>query len=198
MRAVQRTLGILHAQLAGQLIGLQPAVIVFALAQFAQRRELRLQPLALFGIARRAVQHAALAVIAGDTFTVEHAPDFIGNVVQQRAADHPLASRQTAEQAVIVEQVTHQPAAIAPRGAKAGNLGLDHDDAQVRGLGLQVVGGPQAGVAGADDRHIGVNLSRQRRARRQRFFQLVHPQADAAPVAHAGYSIVSDSTMAAA
>ena len=68
------------------------------------------------------------------------------------AASRPcsLAYRSRARRAVV------QPAAVAPGGAVAGELLLQDGDPQ-EGLGLlQVVRGPQAGVAAADDRHVGL------------------------------------------
>ena len=59
---------------------------------------------------------------------------------------------------------TGNPAAIATRGAEPGSLALQHQHAQGRIGGLQVVGRPQPGVAGPDDRHVGLGGSRQRRA----------------------------------
>ena len=88
------------------------------------------------------------------------------------------------EQVVLAEQVAHQPAAVAPGSAEAGNLAFEDDDAQVWRLALEVIGGPQAGVAGADDGHIGVQVFGQRGAGGQRFGQLIHPQAEGAPWAH--------------
>ena len=48
------------------------------------------------------------------------------------------------------------PAAVAPAGAEAGGLGLEHDHPQRRISAQQVVRRPQSGVAGPDDRDVGV------------------------------------------
>ena len=75
------------------------------------------------------------------------------------------------------------PAAVARRGAEAGALALEHDDVQ-RGLrALEVVGRPQARVASADDRHVGLRRSLQRRAQRRRAAERLPPEAKVS-VAH--------------
>ncbi|MNV90194.1 hypothetical protein D3C71_1845560 [compost metagenome] len=90
--------------------------------------------------------------------------NFIRNALQQVDAGAALLRRQRGEQAVFAEQVAHQPTAIAPRGAKTGDVGVDHHDVQLRCLALEVVGSPQAGVAGADDAHVGFEVFAQGRA----------------------------------
>ncbi|MNM98927.1 hypothetical protein D3C81_1114730 [compost metagenome] len=104
--------------------------------------------------------------------------------MQQVERGAALLRREPGQQAVFAEQVAHQPTAIAPGCAEAGKLGFDDGDAQGRRELFQVVGGPQPGVAGADDRDIDIQVFAQRRARGQRFFKLVHPQADIAPCRH--------------
>ncbi len=140
----------------------------------------------LFRVARRAVEHAALAVVAVDAFLLQHPRDFVGNPVQQVVAGPAPLRRQAGEQAVLAEQVAHQPAAVAPRGAEAGGFCLDDGDAQLRRPALQVIGGPEAGVAGADDGHVDLEGFFQGRARFERIVQLIHPQAEVAPGRHRG------------
>ena len=50
------------------------------------------------------------------------------------------------------------PTAVASRRTEPRDLGLHHGDAQARVTLLQVVGGPQAGEAGADDGHVDVDI----------------------------------------
>ena len=65
--------------------------------------------------------------------------------------DHRAARRGLEVLLARPAEAARQPAAVAARGAEAGEFALDDDDAQ-RWLGLlQIVGGPQPGVAGADD-----------------------------------------------
>ena len=54
-----------------------------------------------------------------------------------------------------------QPAAVAATSAEAGELRLDHHDAKPWIDLLQVVGRPQPGVPGADDRDVCRNVTRQ-------------------------------------
>jgi len=79
------------------------------------------------------------------------------------------------EQAIFAEQIAHQPAAVAARGAKTCGLRFDNCNFQLRCLAFQVIGRPQARVPGTDDGHIDVQVMLQRRPRQQRVVQLVHP-----------------------
>ncbi len=72
----------------------------------------------LFRVARRAVEHAALAVVAVDAFLLQHPRDLVRNPVQQVVAGPAPFRRQAGEQAVLAEQVAHQPAAVAPEAPK--------------------------------------------------------------------------------
>ena len=56
-----------------------------------------------------------------------------------------------------------QPAAVAAGRAEPGEPGLQDRDPQRRVRALEVVRGPQPGVAGTDDAHVGVAVARQRR-----------------------------------
>ena len=58
------------------------------------------------------------------------------------------------------------PAPVAPGGAEAGHLGLEHGHGQRRVRLGQVVGGPEPGVAGSDDGHVDVEVAREGRSRR--------------------------------
>ena len=51
------------------------------------------------------------------------------------------------------------PAAVAAGRAEARGLGLEHGDPQGRVGARQVVGGPEAGEPGADDRHVDVGVA---------------------------------------
>ena len=61
-----------------------------------------------------------------------------------------------------------QPAAVAARCSEARVLGLEHGDAQCRVGEPQVVGGPEPGVAAADDRDVDVEIAREPRTPRRR------------------------------
>ena len=163
----------------------EPAVIVFVEALAVELVQILAQAGFLLGVARRAIQRAAFAVIAVDAFTFEDDFHFIGNAVQQIEGGAALLGRQTGEQAVFAQQVAHQPAAIAPRCAKTGGLRLDDGDVQAGRLALEVVRGPEPGVARADDGHVDIQILLQRRTRHQRLVELVHPQTDSAPRRHA-------------
>ncbi|MNT83505.1 hypothetical protein D3C72_2233840 [compost metagenome] len=94
--------------------------------------------------------------MAVDAFALQHLGHFVGDAVQQLEGGLALLGRQRRQGAILAQQVAHQPAAIAAAGAETGELRLDHGDLQFGGLALQVIGRPQPGVAGADDRHIHV------------------------------------------
>ena len=63
-------------------------------------------------------------------------------------------------------QQRRAPATVASAGAEADHLGLEDRDAQRRVALQQVVGGPQPGVAGADDGDVDLLVAAQRRAAR--------------------------------
>ncbi|MNO83697.1 hypothetical protein D3C76_750180 [compost metagenome] len=172
------------AQLWRQLAGAKPAVVGFGQALFVEFVQVRAQAGFLLGVARCAIQHATFAVVAVDAFALQHLGNFIGDAVQQVVGGAPLFGRAAGEQAVFAQQVAHQPAAIAPGGTKACNLRFDDGDVQLRRQALEVVGGPQAGIASADDADVDVQVLLQRRAGAQRLIELVHPQADTAPCQH--------------
>ena len=186
VRTVDRAEGVGHADAFAEVEGGKPAVVGLIQAQGTQGGELGLEAVQLFGVTRGAVEHPALAVVALDTFALQHLGHLVGNAMQQVEGFAPGAVVQTGEQAVFAEQVAHQPAAVAPGGAKARDLRFQNGDAQLRGLALEVVGGPQPGVAGADDRHVDLQVLLQGRAGRQGFVELIHPQTDVAPGVHAG------------
>ena len=95
--------------------------------------------------------------------------------MQEVKRSAPVLGGKPCQQTVFSQEVAHQPATIAPGCAETGGLRLDDRNFQLGGLALQVIGGPQAGVAGADNRHIDVQVVLQRRPRYQRVVQLVHP-----------------------
>ena len=75
------------------------------------------------------------------------------------------AAVQTGDRSERGREERGAPAPVASGRAVPRDLGLEHDDPQRRvGLG-EVVGGPQAGVAGTDDDHVGVGVTGQRGAR---------------------------------
>ena len=57
--------------------------------------------------------------------------------------------------------LTEDPAAVAPRGAEAGHLALEHDDGERWVRAQQLVRGPEARVAGPDDAHVGLPVAVQ-------------------------------------
>ena len=77
---------------------------------------------------------------------------------KRSAASRPCAAAYCSRPPVI--SLVSQPP-LRPGGAEAGEPLLEHDDPQVGARLLQVVGGPQPGVARADDRHVGVQVAGQ-------------------------------------
>ncbi|MNP22209.1 hypothetical protein D3C76_1148700 [compost metagenome] len=179
-----RPIGFADAQLAGQLLRAQPAVVVFVQALLVQLVQVGAKGRFLLWITCRAIQHAAFAIVAVDVLTFENALHFIGNAMQQVVGGAALLWRAGCEQAVLAQQVAHQPATVAARGAEAGDVGLNDGDVQLRCVKFEVVGGPQPGITGADDADVHVQVLLQGRTRAQRLIQLVHPKADLAPCLH--------------
>ncbi|CAE6890180.1 conserved protein of unknown function [Pseudomonas marincola] len=54
----------------------------------------------------------------------------------------------------------------------------------MRRLTLEVIRRPEAGITGADDGDVRLQVFTQRGARAQRLLKLIHPQANRAPVSH--------------
>ena len=79
-----------------------------------------------------------------------------GHRDRRRPAARPLEGRQRRR------LVADAPAAVAAGRTEAGHLPLEHGDTQVRGRPEQVVGGPETGEPGADDRDV--DLEDQHRA----------------------------------
>ncbi|KWV87533.1 hypothetical protein PFLmoz3_02816 [Pseudomonas fluorescens] len=164
-----------NADLLGQLLRAEPAVVVFGEALGVQLVQIAAQAAFLLGVACGAIQGAAFAVVAVNAFANQHLCYFIRNAMQEVKRSATLLGGKLSQQTVFSQEVAHQPATIAPGCAETGRLRLDDCNFQLRGLALQVIGGPQAGIAGADNRHIDVQVVLQRRARYQRVVQLVHP-----------------------
>lgn len=129
----------------------------------------------LLGVTGGAVQRPAFAVVAVDTFALQHLPDFIGDAVQQVKRGPALLGGQPCQQAIFAQQIAHQPATVAPGSAKTGGLRLDDHHLELRRVALEVIGGPQPGVAGANNGHIDIQVLPEGRTRLQRLLQLVHP-----------------------
>ena len=78
---------------------------------------------------------------------------------------------------------------LAMARSVAGELGYEincryGDHITLRRLLLEVIGGPQTAVAGADDHHVRLQILMQCRARRQRVVQLLHPQTHTCKARH--------------
>lgn len=131
------------------------------------------------------IQGSAFTVIAVDAFAFEDNRHFVRDAVQQIKRSPALFGRQVGQQAILAQQVPHQPAAIAARSAKAGGLRFDDGNVQLGRLALEVIRGPEAGVPRANDRHVDVQIPFQRRTRQQGLVELIHPQTDSAPRRHA-------------
>ena len=71
------------------------------------------------------------------------------------------------------------PAAVAARGAEARHLALQHDDLEGRVGPPELVRGPQARIASADDADVRLHASFERRPRRRHASQLLEPEGDA-------------------
>src|SRR5207253_5275693 len=77
-------------------------------------------------------------------------------------------------------QRARHPSAVARRCSVTGDLALEHDDAQRRPRALEVVGAPQPRVAGADDRHVRLAGTLERRARIRRATERAPPEPELA------------------
>jgi hypothetical protein len=110
------------------------------------------------------VEQAVLRDVGVDAFGLGDGDDLVDGPAHgaHEVDDTPVPVRRGICVA-FAGQLGRQPAAIAARGAEAGELTLQHDDAQVGLRLLEVVRGPQTGEPGTDDAHVGVAVTRQRR-----------------------------------
>jgi hypothetical protein len=122
-----------------------------AARRLAQAREL--------GLGLRDGQRAALDEVAVDALAGAGRAHLV-----DRRLDRALERRDRVLTGCLAlaragRDLAEHPAAVAPRGAEAGHLPLEHDDGE-RGVGpQQLVGGPQAGVAGSDDADVGLAVA---------------------------------------
>jgi hypothetical protein len=75
-------------------------------------------------------------------------------------------------------ELAEDPAAVASRSAESCRLRLEDDDVERRVGAAQLVGGPQAGVAAADDADVGLARAGERRAGRRGGIELRAPERD--------------------
>jgi len=71
------------ADLLGQLLRAEPAVVGFRQALGIERVQVTAQAVFLLGVTRRAIQGPALAVVTVDAFAGQHLGHFVGDSVQQ-------------------------------------------------------------------------------------------------------------------
>ncbi len=158
-----------------ELPAAQLAHVAVVQAERVQLAHVSAQPLRLRRV-QRDRQVAALDEVRVDLLPREHARDLVDRVEHlalQREEPGPIRARRPGEEA-------RGPAAVAAGGAEAGALCLEHDDAQRRLGSLEVVGSPQARVAGADDRHVGLERAGQLLAPTRRPSERAPPEAELA------------------
>ena len=138
---------------------------------------------------------AALGVMRVDPFELADAANVVDRVVhRQRDRSGGVTAVAGRELRRRVRETGEAPAAVASRGAEPGDLLLDHDDLQRRLALQQVVGGPETGKPGAEDRYIGLNRSVQRRTRRQIVAAVFEPEAVRGVVLHGRLLIIQSAT----
>ena len=167
--------GRLHARAVRIVVGGQHAVELdpFRRLRFRQPLDIDLptellvdlvrQPRRLGGVAGD-LKGAALDDARVDAFARRDVDHLVDGLVQcPLPGHHPVAAVLAGHPVAVPGNQPRQPAAVAAGRAEPGEPGLQHRDAQRRVRALQVVRRPQAGVAGADDAHVGVAVARQRR-----------------------------------
>src|SRR5579862_4605056 len=121
---------------------------------------------------------ARLEVAAVDALTGDDSADLLDAVLglPDPAPDRVAVPRQPVR-ARVARHSGARPAAVTPGGAVARDLPFEHNHAQGGVELLQVIRGPETGEAGADDRHIALDVPRKPGARLQRLRHPVEPQA---------------------
>ena len=100
-------------------------------------------------------QVAGLLEVAVDAFICRHARHF-----GQRFDHHLLQAKRAFTSLRVCNHVLNPgqvgtgPAAVATRGAEAGDIGLEHNDFEHGCMALEVVSGPQASETCPDDDHV--------------------------------------------
>ncbi len=97
---------------------------------------------------------------------------------------HGIAPAVAGIAVVVPGKAAGQPAAVAPRGPKAREFLFQDRHAQVGAGGLEVEGGPEPGIARADDGDIGLGFAHERGATVLRETGLGIPEADLAQTGH--------------
>ena len=112
--------------------------------------------------ARRDPVGARLHPAAVDRLALDRCTDPV-DPVDHRALrpDHVVHPGSAAVDACLAGDAGRDEATVAARRSVADGLGLDDGDAQARVVERQCVRGPEAGVAGADDRDVRVVIARR-------------------------------------
>jgi len=158
-RTVRRVEGAtceLRADTRAALAGVEPAVVLVAEAPAPEMREL-FAHLVHLGLGRGESDRTAFGVVALDALVAADASDFVDRVehrVLERDAFGPTPG--ALEQTFDSGQPRGAPATVAARRPVPGDARLDHCDRELGAQRGQVVGGPEAGVAGADDGDVHV------------------------------------------
>jgi hypothetical protein len=144
----------------------EPPLLVDQLARAGQ-----LRPVA------RQRDRAAAGVVGVDPLGLGHPADLAHRLVHgpphRDGGSRPVPPRDAARRG---REQSRAPAAVAARGAEARDLPFDDHDAQRRIELVQVVGGPEPGVARADDRDVRLHVPGQTRPRRERVTRRVVPE----------------------
>ena len=164
VRAPQRDAGAGDADAPVQLLLVQGHEVRRSPALVRQLRPPRQQPTLLGGVGGD-VQDTVLddvgldALLRGDVDDLVHRREHL-----PLHADGRTPAVRGGVAAGLPGQLGGEPAAVATRGAEAGELLLQDRDAQVRLVTLEVVRRPQRGQAAADEGHVDVEVARAARA----------------------------------
>ncbi len=149
-----------HAQ-PRLVVGSQQVVVLGPVPPLLQVGDL-LQEAGLLRLVGRHDAHAALDDVGVDPLGLGHPDDLVDR------GHHGALERDHRSLAVRLGvafprpgELGRQPAAVAARRAEARELPFQDRHAQVGLFLLEVVGGPQAGVSGADDAHVVVGIAGQ-------------------------------------
>ena len=127
--------------------------------------EHRVQPRELW-LGAGDVQDAVLDDVGVDALVPAHADHVVDRLLHRPdEPTHPVPASGGGVPVEVAGQLRGEPAAVAARGAVAGELLLQDDDAQIGLSAGQVVGGPQPGEAASDDADVGGPVAGQAPAR---------------------------------
>ena len=142
-----------------RLLGVEQPVVGIRMTEGAVRVDSMLRVLQS-DLRHRESRPAALVEVGVDTLLLERGADHVdGLEAGALVAHHRVVAMVRHEALAATRQPAVAPTAVAARGPETRDVALDDHDAERRIELGQVVGGPEAGEASADDRDVRLGVT---------------------------------------